>query len=140
MAITTTVHTDYRKALANRLNGGSKMAQARWLIYEDSAGTPLRWLISDTAIETTEATYLITASGNLLTTASMTSPMVRLYLLGDLGSNSVPTATDMQAVLDAQADAAILTTYVIQYTDFTAGDVIAFTAGDYISGTQVVTH
>ena len=132
MAIVVALSNGAKAALANRLGGGTKKLEAKWLVFEDDAGT--QFALEDSSIEITEASYKITATGTLLIPATFSTNLPKLYIVGDVGNNVLPNLTALAEAITGGT----VSNYVISTTTFSAGDLKAPSAGDTVSGTTEV--
>jgi hypothetical protein len=119
-------------ALADKLNGGKSRWQPRFLVYEDSAGTPVLTPLTDTVCVLDSVNFEIEMAGTCVAPAGVTTPFKKLYVVGDVGTYELMSPAVLIEL--CAAGIADLTPYIIAYDTLS----VAVTAGDKVSGSAVI--
>ena len=140
MALTTTLSTAAKAALASRAAGGSSLFQPKYLVFVDAAATPVRFLGDSTAV--TAAANVVTAIANGTCPAGVTTPLggqvtpvdgstayAIAYLIGDVGASHIDSLADAISLCSGAWVA--FANYIIATTvTGVVGDRLTVTAGD----------
>lgn len=150
MALTATLSTAAKAALANRAAGGSSLFQPKYVVFVDGAATPLRFRADTTAV--TAAANVATSVGSGTCPAGVTTPLgyagggappvdgstqnAIVYLIGDVGTYHIDSAEDA-TTLAAGAWATFANYIIATVVTGAVGDRLTVTPGDGVKCTAL---
>ena len=145
MALTVTFSAGYHAAAADKAAGGTSLLRPRYVVFIDSAATPVRFCADTTAIthpSGAPTTAVVTATGTA--PAGVTTPIgatagaggiaanTVVVVIGDVGTYHIDSLPDAQALCSG-AVATFLNYIYCVVTGTGAGlDVLAVVAGDAV--------
>ncbi len=145
MALTVTFSAGYHTAAADKAAGGTSLCQPKYVVFVDSAATPVRICADTTAIthpSGAPTTAVIVATGTA--PAGVTTPIgatagaggiaanTVAIVIGDVGTYHIDSLADAIALCSGAVATFLNYIYCTVTGTGAGGDVIAVTAGDMV--------
>lgn len=147
MALTVTISDAAKAAAADRMAGGTSLLQAKYVVFVDSAATPVRFRAGSNAVAKVAGVASVTATATGTCPAGVTTPIgagtigayanVLAFVIGDVGAYHIDSAADADALCSG-VSTTFLNYVIARVTGTGAGaDVIAVTAGDSVQANPI---